>query len=181
MLCFGAPSPPDGASNPELSILAMISWVHKNQHGAFGRVSAVAQVCSTTRCQEANIPTFFHDTEKSAPSRARTITGRNGGTLAPFQPGEGQRVGYRTPSNYVETLNLARKSSPDAIPTLIKCLNDPDSRTAVAIGERPPHRLNPYRNRRYLCIPSGIMGGRPPFRQHSGFVELAGVLGDSDP
>jgi hypothetical protein len=81
--------------------------------------------------QEANMPTVFHNTEKSEASRARTIRGRNGGTLTPFRPGEGQRVGYRKPNNYVETLHLARKSSPDAMRTLIKCLNDPDSRTAV--------------------------------------------------
>lgn len=31
----------------------------------------------------------------------------------------------------METLHLARKASPDAMRTLIKCLNDPDSRTAV--------------------------------------------------
>ena len=73
----------------------------------------------------------INDTEKSEPSRARTIRGRNGGTLTPFRPGEGQKTGYRKPNNYVETLHLALKSSPDAMRTLIKCLNDPDSRTAV--------------------------------------------------
>ena len=73
----------------------------------------------------------LNDTEKTEPSRARTIKGRNGGTLTPFRPGEGQRVGYRKPSNYVETLHLARKSSPAAMRTLINCLDNPDPRTAV--------------------------------------------------
>ena len=61
--------------------------------------------------------TSLNDTEKNEPSRARTIKGRNGGTLTPFRPGEGQRVGYRKPNNYVETLHLARKSSPAAMRT----------------------------------------------------------------
>lgn len=51
--------------------------------------------------------------------------------MKPLRPGEGQKTGYRKPANYVETLHLARKASPDAMRTLIKCLNDPDSRTAV--------------------------------------------------
>lgn len=58
--------------------------------------------------------------------------GRNGGRLKPLRSGEGQKTGYHKPSNYVETLHLARKATSDAMRTLIKCLNDPDSRTAVA-------------------------------------------------
>jgi hypothetical protein len=77
----------------------------------------------------------IHDIDKSAASRAREregwVPGKNGGWLKPLRPGEGQKTGYRKPNNYVETLHLARKSSPDAMRTLIKCLNDPDSRTAV--------------------------------------------------
>jgi hypothetical protein len=66
-----------------------------------------------------------------AREREGWIPGKNGGWLKPLRPGEGQKTGYRKPLNYVETLHLARKSSPDAMRTLIKCLNDPDSRTAV--------------------------------------------------
>jgi hypothetical protein len=51
--------------------------------------------------------------------------------LKPLRPGEGQKTGYRKPSNYVETLHLARKSSPDAIRTLIRLLDDPDGRIAA--------------------------------------------------
>jgi hypothetical protein len=98
--------------------------------------------------------TLPHDTEKSEPSRARTIRGRNGGTLTPFRPGEGQRVGYQKPLNYVETLHLARRSSPDAMRTLIKCLDNPDPRTAVvaanSILERAwgkPREMKPEENR----------------------------------
>jgi hypothetical protein len=49
----------------------------------------------------------------------------------PFKKGEGQRTGYRKPASYVETLHLARKSSPAAMRRLIRALDDPDSRVAV--------------------------------------------------
>jgi hypothetical protein len=82
-----------------------------------------------------NIVADRPDIEKDATSRACEregwIPGKNGGWLKPLRPGEGQKTGYRKPSNYVETLHLARKSSPDAMRTLIKCLDDADSRTAV--------------------------------------------------
>jgi hypothetical protein len=71
-----------------------------------------------------------HDARKSAPSRAR-IPGRNGGTLTPFRKGEGMPPGFRKPSTYIETLHLARKSSPAAMRTLIERLRDPDGRIAV--------------------------------------------------
>jgi hypothetical protein len=80
---------------------------------------------------EPKMSMVLNDTDKTQPSRARTIKGRNGGTLTPFRPGEGQGTGYRKPLNYVETLHLARKSSPAAMRTLIACLDNPDPRTAV--------------------------------------------------
>jgi hypothetical protein len=49
----------------------------------------------------------------------------------PFLPGEGQRVGYQKPAALVETLRLARDAAPDAMRTLIRCLDDVDARTAV--------------------------------------------------
>jgi hypothetical protein len=70
------------------------------------------------------------DTKKGAPSRA-CIPGRNGGTLTPFRKGEGMSPGFRKPSTYIETLHLARKSSPAAMRTLIERLRDPDGRIAV--------------------------------------------------
>jgi len=81
-----------------------------------------------------NMSASVPDGEKPVGSRAREgwRPGRNGGLLRPpFEPGSSPMTGYRKPLNYVETLHLARKSSPDAMRTLIKCLNDPDSRTAV--------------------------------------------------
>ena len=71
-------------------------------------------------------------TEKNVSSRAREgRLGRNGGWLTPFKKGEGQRTGYRKPSAYTETLQLARRASPAAMRTLIERLNDPDGRIAV--------------------------------------------------
>jgi hypothetical protein len=72
----------------------------------------------------------FSATEKPVISRARP--GRNGhGMITPFQPGDRHQTGYRKPSVYIETLHLARKSSPDAMRTLIERLHDPDGRIAV--------------------------------------------------
>jgi hypothetical protein len=71
-------------------------------------------------------------TEKNVSSRAREgRLGRNGGWLTPFKKGEGQRTGYRKPSAYTETLQLARRASPAAMRVLIDRLNDPDGRIAV--------------------------------------------------
>jgi hypothetical protein len=76
------------------------------------------------------------DRKKSDPSRAHTgedgwRQGKNGGQIRPFRKGEGQVPGFRKPSNYVETLHLARKSSPEAMRTLIRALQNPDQRVAV--------------------------------------------------
>jgi hypothetical protein len=74
------------------------------------------------------------DAEKPASSRARDGWRRapNGGLLRPpFEKGKSPMVGYRKPSTYIETLHLARKSSPAAMRTLISRLNDPDGRIAV--------------------------------------------------
>src|SRR6516164_4517899 len=78
--------------------------------------------------------TSRHPTEKSAEARAPAREGRpgpKGGWLTPFKKGEGQRTGYRKPSAYTETLQLARRASPAAMRTLIERLNDPDGRIAV--------------------------------------------------
>jgi hypothetical protein len=64
-------------------------------------------------------------------ARVRTIKGRNGGTLMPFQRGEGQRVGYQKPAEYSATLSLARKSSVEAMNCLIRHLHHEDARIAV--------------------------------------------------
>ena len=74
------------------------------------------------------------DGEKPASSRARDGWRRapNGGLLRPpFEKGKSPMTGYRKPSTYIETLHLARKSSPAAMRTLISRLNDPDGRIAV--------------------------------------------------
>jgi hypothetical protein len=75
------------------------------------------------------------DIEKDATSRVRAregwIKGKNNGWLKPIQKGDRRQSGYRKPDNYVATLHLARKSSPDAMRTLIRLLDDPDGRIAA--------------------------------------------------
>jgi hypothetical protein len=76
------------------------------------------------------------DMKKTEPSPVRAredgwLPGKNGGQIRPFRKGEGQVPGFRKPSNYVETLHLARKSSPEAMRTLIRALQNPDQRVAV--------------------------------------------------
>jgi hypothetical protein len=72
------------------------------------------------------------DTPQSAPSRARrTIPGRNGGTLTPFRKGEGRPIGRGTPITMIQTLQLARRHSVDAVRTLVRALDCEDQRVAV--------------------------------------------------
>ena len=88
----------------------------------------------TERARESNMSVSIPDGEKPASSRARDGWRRapNGGLLRPpFEKGKSPMTGYRKPSTYIETLHLARKSSPAAMRTLISRLNDPDGRIAV--------------------------------------------------
>jgi hypothetical protein len=71
-----------------------------------------------------------HDTDQRVAGRAR-IKGRNGGTLTPFRPGDRHMTGYHKPANLAETLQLARKHSPDAMRTLIRNLDHEDGRIAT--------------------------------------------------
>jgi hypothetical protein len=114
----------------------------------------------------ASIP----DPEKPVASRAREgwRPGRNGGLLRPpFEPGSSPMTGYRKPLNYVETLHLARKSSPDAMRTLIKCLNDSDSRTAVVAANSILERA------------WGKVREQKPEEQHQASIDLS-ALTDSE-
>jgi hypothetical protein len=73
-------------------------------------------------------------TEKSAGSREaarESRPGPKGGWRTPFKKGEGQHTGYRKPSAYTETLQLARPASPAAMRVLIERLSDPDGRIAL--------------------------------------------------
>jgi hypothetical protein len=66
-----------------------------------------------------------------ARAREGWIEGKNGGWLKPIRRGQKTQAGYHKPNNYVTTLHLARKSSPDAMRTLIRLLCDPDGRIAA--------------------------------------------------
>jgi hypothetical protein len=74
---------------------------------------------------------FGPDVEKSASSRARRIPRHGHGVLTPFNKGEGQRPGYQKPLTMIETLQLARKHSPDAMRTLIRNLDHEDGRIST--------------------------------------------------
>jgi hypothetical protein len=51
--------------------------------------------------------------------------------LTPFVKGEGRPIGRGTPITMIQTLQLARKHSPDAMRTLIRALDCEDQRIAV--------------------------------------------------
>jgi hypothetical protein len=83
----------------------------------------------------ADLTTPRPDTGKSVTTRTR-VPGRNGGTLLPFNKGEGQVPGFNKPGYLKESLRLARKASPQAVRTLIKHLDHEDGRIAVVAAER---------------------------------------------
>jgi hypothetical protein len=115
--------------------------------------------------QAVHMTDRFNHTQKSAASRARRIRGRNGGFLTPFRPGEGQRVGYQKPAALVQTLALARAAAPDAMQTLIRCLNDPDSRTSVVAANSILERV------------FGKPREQPPEERHEASIDLSALSG----
>lgn len=78
-----------------------------------------------------NLSKLPHDTKKSVQDHRARVPGRNGGTLFPFQKGEGQTPGYNKPASLRETLALARQHSPQAMMTLIRNLHHEDGRIST--------------------------------------------------
>src|SRR5690349_8558037 len=113
-----------------------------------------------------------HDTLEPAGSRARVpsagqediwVTPSHGhGKLKPFKPGNQFARGAR-PSHYLETQQLAREASPEALRVLIQRLHDPDGRVSVvaansilerAFGKVKEMRPEEHQSQAKLDLPS---------------------------
>jgi hypothetical protein len=84
--------------------------------------------------REGNITIVSHDTSADAEDRARDtrrwIKPKHGrGMLRPFEPGN--RLGGHKGTRYIETQQLCRQHSLEAVQALIERLKDPDGRIVV--------------------------------------------------